>query len=288
MGNPKKTIVKSLIIFIGLIISISVSGQQLTYKGELVDTIKIISNSSYYHFDDKGTTTGVYDEYIIVYDKQKSNYIINPYRRTEYKITFKPDTSSRKEKVLKQGEMINRLLISNLLKQFEVSYIKPAFDNIGMTNEKFLNLTDKKHIVQVAKWHKQDWHFKKSYSTREQNEAIFKGCQNIDTLNMYLATAFDTSGYVVITDVDQHFDVVIVTTEAKYRFEGKYPNSFKQPWYNHSTNDMLNTNSVLNFSINSALVAILPDKFSRLETLKFGALTNEYIEWYLKRRGIIF
>ncbi|MBK9731145.1 MAG: hypothetical protein IPO83_07635 [Chitinophagaceae bacterium] len=279
---------KQILILIGLTLSLCATGQQLTYKGEFVDTIKIISNSSYYHFDDKGTTTGVYDEYIVVFDKLKNNYILNPYRRTDYKYTFKPDTSFNKEKVLKQGEVVDGLLISNLLKQFEVSYIKPAFDNIGMSNEQFLNLTDEKHIVQVAKWHKEDWHFKKSYSTKEQNKTIFKGCQNVDSLNLYLATAFDTSGYIVVTDVDQHFDVVILTSKSKYRFEGKYPNSFKQPWYNHSTTNIHSTNSVLNLSINSALVAILPDKFSRLETLKFEALTNEYIEWYLKRRGIIF
>lgn len=64
---------KLLSILFGLIISISATGQQLTYKGDLVDTLKIISNSSYYHFDTCGTTTGVYDEYIIVFSKEKNN-----------------------------------------------------------------------------------------------------------------------------------------------------------------------------------------------------------------------
>lgn len=253
-----------------------------------MDTVKIISNSSYYHFDTCGTTTGIYDEYILVFNKEKNNYILNPYQRTEYKITFKTDTSFTKKKVLKQGNVVERSLVSELLKQFEINYLKPTFEQIGMSNEEFLKLTDKKHIIQIAKWHKEDWHFKKSYSTKEQNETVFKGCQNIDTFNLYLATAYDTSDYVMVTDVDDHFDVIILTTKGNYRFEGKYPNSFKQPWYNHSDKGSFASTSVLNFSINSALVAILPDKFSRLETLKFEALTNEYIEWYLKRRGIIF
>ncbi len=282
------TTVKQILILIGLTFSLSVTGQQLTYMGDYVDTLKIISNSSYYHFDDRVTTTGTYDEYILVFNKEKNSYILNPYQRTEYKFTFKPDTSFIKEKVLKQGVVVDRLLISSLLEQFEITYRKPTFDNIGITNEEFLKLTDKKHIIQVSKWHKTDWHFKRAYSTKEQNEIIFKGCQNTDTLNLYLSTAFDTSGYVMVTDVDDHFDVIISTSKNNYCFEGKYPNSFKQPWYNRSDKGSFASTSVLNFSINSALVAILPDKFSRLETLKFEALTNEYIKWYLKRRGLIF
>jgi hypothetical protein len=280
--------VRLLSIYIGLLISISATGQQLTYKGDLVDTLKIMSNSSYYHFDTCGTTTGIYDEFVLVFSKEKNNYVLSPYQKTEYKFTFKPDTSFIKVKVIKQGVVVDRLLISSLLEQFEITYRKPSFDNIGMTTEAFLKLTDKKHIIQVSKWHDTDWHFKKSYATKEQNEIIFKGCQNTDTLNLYLSTAFDTSGYVMVTDVDDHFDVVISTENNNYRFEGKYPNSFKQPWYNRSDKSVFASTSVLNFSINSAIVAILPDKFSRLETLKFEALTNEYIEWYLIRRGIIF
>jgi hypothetical protein len=287
-GQPKKTIVKQLIFIFGLTIYISVSGQQLTYKGDLVDTIKITSNSSYYHFDDQGTTTGSYYEYILVFNNKNEKYILNPYRKTEYKITFKPDTLIKKERILKQGIEVDRILISNLLHQFEINYIKPTFDNIGMTNDDFQKLTDKKHIIQVAKWHKTDWHFKKAYSTKEENEIIFKGCQNIDTFNLYLSTAFDTTEYVIVTDINDHFEVIIKTTQSNYRFEGKFPNSYKQPWYNLSDKYNFTSSSILNFSINSSLVAMLPENFSRLGTLKFEALTNEYIEWYLKRRGIIF
>jgi hypothetical protein len=280
--------VKQALILIGLTISLSVTGQQLTYMGDYVDTLKIISNSSYYHFDDHGTTTGTYDEYILVFNKGKNNYILNPYKRTEYKFTLRPDTSFSKEKILNQGLVVDRLLISNLLKQFEITYLKPTFDNIGIKKEEFLKLTDKKHIIQVAKWHKTDWYFKRAYSTKEENVIIFKGCQNIDTLNLYLSTEFDTSGYVMITDVDSHFDVFVSTTTSNYRFEGKYPNPYKQPWYKLSDKGPFDLTSVLNFSINNALIDILPDSFSKIETLKYEAFINEYIVWYLKRQGIMF
>lgn len=277
-----------LLIIVGLAISISSTGQQLTYKGDIVDTVKIISNSSYYHFDSCGTTSGIYEEYIIAYNKEKKNYILNPYQRTEYKFTFKPETSLKKEKKLKKGNVVDQLLISNLLEQFEISYRKPSFENIGISKDAFLKLTDKKHIIQVAKWHQSDWKFGKLYFTKEENEKIYRGCQSTDTFNLYLACSFDTAGYSMITDADDHFDVIFSTAQNKYRFEGKYPNSFKQPWYSYLNIEGFPSASVLNFSINSALVEILPSNFSRVNTLKFEALTNEYIEWYLKRRGVIF
>lgn len=280
--------VKQILILFGLTFSLSVTAQQLTYMGDYVDTLKIISNSSYFHFDDRGTTTGTYDEYILVFNKVKNNYILSPYQRTKYKFTLKPDSSFIKKKILRQGLVVDRILISKLLKQFEITYRNPNFDNIGITNKEFFKLTDKRHIIQIAKRHKTDWYFKRAYSTKEQNEIIFKGCQNIDTLNLYLSTAFDTSGYVIITDVDIHFNVIISSKKINYRFEGKHPNPYKQPWYNHLDNDGFASNSILNFSINNTLVGILPNNFSRLETLKIEALTNEYIKWYLKRRGIIF
>jgi hypothetical protein len=288
MAAHKKSRKAQILIFMGLTFSLSATGQQLTYMGDYVDTLKIISNSSFYHFDDHGTTTGRLDEYILVFNKEKNNYTLNPYKRTKYKHTIKPDASIRKEKILNQGKVVDRLLISNLLKQFEITYFKPTFDNIGISKEAFLKLTDKRHVIQVAKWRKADWCFKSAYSTKEQNEIIFKGCQNTDTLNLYLSSAFDTSGYVMITDVDSHFDVVVSTTKSNYRFEGKYPNTYKQPWYNHSDKGSVASSSILNFSINNALVNILPNRFLGLNTLKLEALTNEYIEWYLIRRGIIF
>jgi hypothetical protein len=58
----------------------------------------------------------------------------HPYKRTKYKHTIKPDASVRKEKILNQGKVVDRLLISNLLKQFEITYVKPTFDNIGISS----------------------------------------------------------------------------------------------------------------------------------------------------------
>lgn len=283
----RNLILNSVLIIIAISISFTTSAQQLIYKGALVDTVKITSNSSYYHFDDKGTTTGVYDVYLIVLKKETNNYILNTYQNIEYKSTFKPDTSIGKETIIQNNIGIDQTLIANLLKQFEITYQQPTYENIGISNKEFQVLTSKKQIIKVAKWFNADWRFKKSYSTTENKKLIFSGCQNIDTFNLYLATMFSNSDYVIVTDVEDHFNVIISTNAADYCFEGKYPNPYKQPWYDHSEKKGFGSTPVLNFSINNALVALLPPDFSRIETLKFEALTNEYIEWYLKRRRII-
>lgn len=279
---------KKLVSVFSLVISIHLSAQQLTYKDERVDTLKITSNVSGFHFDTNGTTTGTRDEYCIVFNKESDNYVLNHYKRIKYKYTNKPETLSNKERIIAHGAVIDKNLISNLLKQFETNYDKPALNNIGVSDEVFLKSVSDKHIVQVAKRHKSNWYFKRYYSTKEESAIIFNGCQNTDTLNLFLATAFDTIGYSMITDYDDHFNVFISTAERKYSFEGKYPNLFKRPWY-HIPNigDFLWV-PVLNLSINSALVKILPTDFSRLETLKFETLADKYIEWYLKRRKIIY
>lgn len=273
-----------ILTLIGLVISINVYGQELNFKDKPVDTVKISSNTSYYHFDTLGTTTGIYDEYIITYNSEKKDYFLHSYNRVKYKITFLPDTIFEIKRTINKDVLIDRQLLSNLLLQFEISYSKPTFDNLGLSAKQFLKLTNKKQIIKVAKRHKVDWRFKKDYSTKDKNEVIFKSCQSIDTFNMYLNSTFDsTSSYRVITDIDDNFYVTISTSDYNHQYEGKYPNPFKQPWYVHSTNNILDTISILNLSINLALSELLPKQFSRLSTLQIEALTNDYIEWYLKR-----
>ena len=272
----------------GFIVSINTIGQQLSYKGGQVDTVKINSNSSYYHFDSLGTTSGTYDEYLINYNVEKNSYYLEFFRRTEYRITYKPDTLIEKSKILNSKKSIDNILISNLLSQFDTSYVEPTINQLGLTSKEFQKLTKKKQILKVAKFHDEKWQFKRTYSTKEKNQKIFDGCQQTDTFDLYLKTVFDTTGYVVITDVDSRFEVEISTNKKDFLFEGKYPNPFRQPWYYFSEDGDVFTTTVLNLSINNALVEILPKEFTNFSTLKIEALIDDYIEWYLKRREIIY
>jgi hypothetical protein len=277
------------IIITGLLLSNVVYGQQLQFRGLPVDTITISSSSGYYHFDDKGTTTGRSDIYIIAFDKTANNYVVADYMTGTMKGTYKPDTLKEKAKHLsnEKGKVISNDLLDSLLTAFSSRYVKPTFDNLGFDKHEFILLTDEKHIRKVAKQYKEDWHFKMSYTTKEKNEIIFKGCQSVDTFNLFVSTMFDTSGYIMITDVWDEMHVYIKTSEKEFIFEGKYPNAFKQPWYDHSDTSKWATASIVNLNINKFLVAILPDKFHRRNEIELQSLTEEYIKWYLKRRDII-
>jgi hypothetical protein len=283
---------REVIIVVITLLTNAVYGQQLTFGGYPVDTISISGSSGYYHFDKKGTTTGREDIYTIAYNKNTNNYVVSGYQKVFIVNTCRPDTSIRKIKHLKQDKrkVISNVVLNDLLAGFNSRYNKPSFESVGYDKEKFLSLTDEQHIRKIAKAYKQDWHFKMSYSSKEENKIIFDGCQNIDTFNLFIATKFDTSSsYITVTDFWDEIWVRIKTTQKSFSYEGKYPNTFKQPWYEHPDTSISTfiVASIINFNINKTLSIILPDKFYRRPTIELNALTNQYIKWYLKRREIL-
>jgi hypothetical protein len=279
----------STLIF-GFLLTSVVSGQQLKFRGLPVDTIFINGSSGHYHFDDKGTTTGQSDIYRIAFDEATKNYVVTDYKTVSMKSTYKPDTSEQIVKYLTKdnGRIISNNIIDGLLTAFSSKYEQPIFENIGFDKQEFLWLTSEKHIRKVAKQYKQDSHFKIKYTTKQDNHILSKGCQNIDTFNLFVSSTFDTTGYVIITDVWNEITVYIKTTYKEFVFEGKYPNAFKQPWYDHSDTTNGIAAPIINLNINRFLVAILPDRFHGRNTIELQSLTDNYIEWYLTRRGIIY
>ena len=105
---------------------------------------------------------------------------------------------------------------------------------------------------------------------------------NKDTFNLYLNETYKIglTSYPMVTDVHDIFNIKIVTKKNKHLFEGKYPNTYKQPWYELSNK----STTILNLAINAALVSLLPKQFLRLSSIDFQTLTTDYIEWYLKRQ----
>lgn len=279
-----------LTLIIGLLLTSVIYGQQLKFRGLTVDTIFINGSSGHYHFDDKGTTTGRTDIYTIAFDKTVNNYVVADYKTVSMKSTYEPDTSEQTVKHLSKdrGKVISNTNVDGLLSAFSSKYVKPTFENIGFDKQEFLSLTDEKHIRKVAKRYKQDWHFKMYYTTKEKNNILFNGCQNIDTFNLFVSSKFDTTGYSMVTDVWDEMNVYIKTSDKQFGFEGKYPNAFKQPWYDHSDTAKVFPTSIVNLNINRFLVAILPDKFYRRNTIELQSLTDNYIKWYLQRRDIIY
>jgi hypothetical protein len=264
----------------------TVFGQQINFRGFPVDTISISSSSGCSSFDHKGTWSGSDCFYIIAFDKTTNNYLVADFMKVSLRGTIKPQTITRKIKHSKQekGKEILNADLETLFSAFNLKCNKSTFENSGYDKQKFLSLTDDRHILKVANEYKQDWHFRKSYSSKEESKKIFDGCQNIDTFNLFLASKFDTSSYVIVTDVWDKIEVRIVTASKSFLFEGKYPNPFRQPWYDESAKIPA---SIVNLNINKSLALILPERFYGRNSLVLRELTYQYIKWYLQRRKII-
>jgi hypothetical protein len=279
---------KLIFAFLFLIRSSSAFGQELKYLGSVVDTIEIRSELSRYQFDEQGTTIGFKDQYLIVFDTVSKRYVLRSYKKGKEVRTFRTGNCRLSEKSIMHSVSVDRVVLNRLLKQLEIKYCKPALVNFGMTQERFLNLTNRHHIKQVAKKYRMGWKFKRAYSYKEERVRIIRSCQNVDTFNLFLSISFDTTHSIVIADFSQFFSIRIATGQECFRFFGAYPNLYKQPWHLYSSSDPFFENAILNFGINEMLNELLPKGFLRLETLQFEALTNEYIKWYLKHQDIIF
>ncbi|MEZ4927311.1 MAG: hypothetical protein R3A50_13620 [Saprospiraceae bacterium] len=260
-------------------------GQQLQFNEQLVDTIFIRSDRNAYQFDDAGTTKGTAEIVSITFDRIENQYIIDQFYRDEYIETIRPDTIKHEAKVHKSKirKKLDLKRIESLL-----TSLSPKENNLDLFTQidttKLESLLTEKQIRKIAKWYEVDWYFQKKYSSRKQNIEFFKGCKSIDTLKIYLSERFDTAGYVMVTDYSNTINICISTNEAEYRFEGKYPNPIRQPWYNHSDTSQSFGQGMLNLMINQSLYELLPKNFLLKETISYEALVNDYITWYLGRR----
>jgi len=276
---------KNILTIVLTISHISVIGQQLEFNGEPVDTFFIKSHISVYQFDDNGTTKGKADIISITFEQNKNQYVIDRFYRDEYKRTFRPDTIKHKLKVYKSeiGKSLDLKEIKALLTSLSTNVNNQIlFAQVDTSRLKYF--LSEKQIRKVAKWYDIAWEFKRKYSSKEQNIEFFEGCKSIDTLKIYLSERFDTLGYPMITDYSNTINIWVSTDKSEYRFEGKYPNPIKQPWYNHSDTSQTFGQAILNLEINQTLSNLLPKDFLLKETVSNEALVNDYITWYFERR----
>lgn len=263
--------------------------QQLSFKGEFVDTIFIKSHRSVYQFDKKGTTIGNANILSLVFDRTGNQYVVNHYYEDNYKRTFNPDTINLENKDLnrKKIQNIGSKKLDELLKALNTN-INPDSLIFQIDTIALFNYVTEKRIKSIARKYRIDWHFKPKYSTKEENRQFFNSYQSIDTLKVYLLDTYTNKSYIYITDYSNTINIWVSTSKNEYRFEGKYPNPIKQPWYNHSDTSMFSTTSVLNIDINKSLIKILPNDFLLTKSISENALYDDYIKWYFKRCGMIY
>lgn len=273
--------IQLIILFIFICI-FRVSGQPLLFKGERVDTLRISAGHA-------GDWSGIWDEYVIILSK-KGHYTLDVYRRFRYSRIANTDSFESSSRVLKKQKKIKRELLSDLLFQLNSRYIEPNFKNLGITQKQFLKLTDKKEVNRIIQENKEGHNFNYQISN-EQQELIYNGCQNIENFDSFLKTKYDTSPrqyeYVRVTiGYSDNFTVTITTEKLKYKYRAMYPNIYRQPWRDITFGS--GSKPIINFGINTALLNLLPRKFSRLSTIKFQVLTDEFIKSYLEENIKLF
>ena len=264
--------------------------QELSFNGEAVDSIYILSHQSAYQFDEEGTIIGKENGISISFDKKKNNYFIEEYLSQEYvkKIKTKSvelETKNLTKKVKREVDSENINFLLNALN----TNIRP--DNLidQLDTNEFCSYVTRKQILKTAKKLGVKWYFNtRRYTTKEKNQMFFSSCISIDTLNTFLLENFDTKGYAMVTDFASTFDLWITTSESKYWYEAKYPNTFKQPWYDHSDTSNIFPEIILNLDINKALTRILPSDFFLINTISENTLFESYIRWYFARRGVVY
>lgn len=280
-------IFKHILFLSGIIfITFTAYGQQLSFKDKQVDTLKIASNISGYHFDSAGTTTGTYDELIISYNYLNKKYI-SSYNRTFYTTIFESDTHFVKVKQIWKDKSISQEKLFSLVKAFETSYRRPTPDNVGMTLKQLKKLANKDAVKRTAKQSGYAWRFDKKYSSLVNRDRIYQDCHHLDTFALYLNSVFDSSSYVYVTDHSNTLTVKLVCDSLTFLFEGKYHKPYRQPWFNKTREYHNWPKSILNFEINSTLISLLPKDFTNRKTIELSALIDDYLKWYLHRKDYV-
>lgn len=278
---------KHILFLSGIIfITITAYGQQLSFKDKQIDTLKIASNISGYHFDSAGTTTGTYDELTIYYNYLNKKYL-SSYNRTFYTTIFEPDTHFVKIKQIWKDKSISQEKLFSLVKAFETSYRRPTPDNVGMTLKQLKKLANEEAVKRAAKQSGYAWRFDKKYSSLVKRDRIYEDCLHLDTFALYLNSAFDSSSYVYVTDYSNTLTVKLICDSLTFSFEGKYPKPYKQPWFNKTGEYHYWPRSILNFEINSTLISLLPKDFTNRKTIELSALIDDYLKWYLHRKDYV-
>lgn len=238
-----------------------------------------------YTFDQKGTTKGELSKIVFTYDSLLGKYETERYYHEKYVTTLKPKgkKSNRKNRLKGSDNTISSKQLEQLFKamnqNMESSELIETIDTLA-----FQNHVNPKRIKKIAKQMDMGWLFKRKYSSPSENIAFFCACQSLDSLKAYLQDRFKTKGYMIVTDYDHSIDLTISTSDGHHRFEGKYPNPIKQPWYDHANTMDRELNTVINFNINWMLLKILPHDFLHLKSIDQKRLFDDYIGWFLERK----
>lgn len=273
---------------------VNVSAQQLNFKGNSVDSLKFISYSSAFLFDGEGTTKAKKHTLLILYDSKQLNYSVAHYSNENITIRFRPekhhDTLEIDRKYFKKyiGKNVRVRLLDSLLKAYDTT-IKLSLETLHLPKplSKYVTL---KELKKVAKTHGQDWYFKSRYTMKDEKDSLVNAFKNKDTILLYLKGLNNDTSHYFVTDGSTFYEFNIYAKGKVYKYESSYPNNLGLLWFNFSGGNRLldDTHYLINPYVNRYLVQILPPDFYMISGLKLSNLIDGYIEWFLKRREILY
>lgn len=234
-----------------LICNICLYSQSLFAFGEKIDTIEFTSNQNHFLFDEKGSTKGLYEKLTISFDYMKNKYYISNYLKVKYLLQIRPAIKSIDSQIVKKhnGLRIDLDLLKNLVDALSDNR-HPAQNLSIEAREDIVSKISRREVKRTGRRFGNDWFYKNRYSNRQDFINLVSACKSVDTFNIFLIENFDTTGYMIINDVSSTIDIFLRSNNHSFRYEGKYPNIYKQPWYSWSEDDHGLPRSILNFRIN--------------------------------------
>ena len=280
------------LLFLMATLCTNTRGQKILYNNEPVDTIKISSTVGVYMFDDEGTSRGRNEVLTIAFNNTLNKYQVLYYQIEKSIYRFHPipkhdsfEKDTRQVKSYSNSELTQQTL-SRLIKSLEQN--KKL--NYSLPDKEFKNYVNYRTVRRIAKRHNGDWHFKRKYMIKEERDSIIKGCQSLDTFNIYLSEISDTSsfGMTLVTDVHSGLEIELTyNTFDKVLFETQYPDIWGIPWYYDTHTSPWQYKYILNSDINHYFLKLVPRTFLNKEHLEIKQLIDLYIKWYLQRKDII-
>jgi len=283
-----------ILIILNFFFASCLFGQQLSYKGLLVDSLLITTYSQKYTYhppiDKQPKLKRRSDYYSIEFNKEKKNYQVANNKRIFNEIILdfrKGDVnlveSKKKERKNKNniGKVICHEDIDSLINAFTLKYKQPSNTNLGIDSVMLLNYITENKFDENYHWCDAQCYRAKFYTNDEEKKAIINDCRNLDTFNVYLKIMFDTTGFIVSDGDEDEICFNIFASGEVFFYVGKYPNAFKQPWYNYSDMSDGLPAPIFNLDINKYLARILPEEFPIKKKLEISGLFDDYIKWYL-------
>ncbi|BDD05480.1 hypothetical protein [Aureibacter tunicatorum] len=292
-----------LFFLLALILTVSFEAlsQQLNFNESQIDSVIIHSCLGSGFYNKKGKSIFKKNKICIGYDSLNNTYKYDYYKDIKT-IHYKGQKASE-DIVKKNRKYSNKKVDTGNLNSLFYSFSKekPANQFFADLKKDFETNVSKTKILDVAKNYRKDWKFNLNYTTKSEKKSFFNNCASLDTFQLYLNTRFLNKGEIYVIDYTNMFGVTIYTKDSTHNFEGLYPYPFKQPWFkeeniiiptdtlaNGEIIGLLGRKSVLNLNINKYLTLLLPKDFLLRKSISSDELFYDYIEWYLKRRKIIY